>query len=123
MRRPAVYVLAAATVAVLGLNWPIMSAGVDVVPPLWLAAFRMAGAAAVIAVGIGAKGGLRRPDRADRWILLSVGLGQLAFVTAVVFVALSWVPPGRSSIVVYTSALWTAPLAVVFLHERLTPLR
>jgi drug/metabolite transporter (DMT)-like permease len=123
MRRPAVYLLAAATVAALGLNWPIMSTGVDLVPPLWLAVFRLAGASIVIAIGIAAREGLRWPDRADRPILLSVGLGRLALVTALVFVALSWVPPGRSSIVVYTSALWTAPLAVVFLHERLTRLR
>lgn len=123
MRRPAVYLLAASTVMALGLNWPIMSEGVELVPPLWLAAFRMAGAAIVIAIGIAAREGLRRPARADRPILLSVGLGRLALVTALVFVALSWVPPGRSSIVVYTSALWTAPLAVVFLHERLTRLR
>jgi drug/metabolite transporter (DMT)-like permease len=108
LRRPAVYLLAAATVAVLGLNWPIMSAGVDLVPPLWLAALRMGGAAIVVA---------------DRSILWSVGLARLALVTALVFSALEFVPPGRSSILVYTASLWTVPLAVVFLHERLTSLR
>lgn len=120
MRRPAAYLLAAATVAVLGLNWPIMSKGVDLVPPLWLAAFRLGGAAIVIAISISVTEGIRLPDRADRWILVSVGLGRLALVTALVFSALSWVPPGRSSIVVYTASLWTAPLAVMFLHEHLT---
>lgn len=122
LRRPAVYLLAAATVAVLGLNWPIMSAGVDLVPPLWLAAFRMGGAAIVVAAGMATRG-VPRPRAADRPILWSVGLARLALVTALVFSALEFVPPGRSSILVYTASLWTVPLAVVFLHERLTWLR
>jgi len=122
MRRPAVYLLAAATVAVLGLNWPIMSAGVDLVPPLWLAAFRMGGAAFVVAAAMSTRG-ISRPMAADRPILWSVGLVRLALVTALVFSALEFVPPGRSSILVYTASLWTVPLAVAFLHERLTHLR
>ncbi|MET1012364.1 MAG: DMT family transporter [Actinomycetota bacterium] len=122
LRRPAVYLLAAATVAVLGLNWPIMSAGVDLVPPLWLAAFRMAGAAIVVAAVMATRG-VPRPRAADRPILWSVGLARLALVTALVFSALEFVPPGRSSILVYTASLWTVPLAVVFLDERLTSLR
>jgi drug/metabolite transporter (DMT)-like permease len=122
LRRPAVYLLAAATVAVLGLNWPIMSIGVDHVPPLWLAAFRLGGAALVVAAGMATRG-VPRPRGADRPILWSVGLARLALVTALVFSALEFVPPGRSSILVYTASLWTVPLAVVFLHERLTPLR
>ncbi len=122
MRRPAVYVLAAATVLVLGVNWPIMSAGVDLVSPLWLAAFRMGGAALVVAA-VMANRGVPRPNEADRPILWSVGLARLALVTALVFSALEFVPPGRSSILVYTASLWTVPLAVGFLHERLTWLR
>jgi drug/metabolite transporter (DMT)-like permease len=122
MRRPAVYLLAATTVAVLGLNWPIMANGVDLIPPLWIAAFRMAGAAIVVGAvmlprGVGA------PPREDRPILWSVGLVRLSLVTALVFSALAFVPPGRSSILVYTASLWTVPIAVVFLHERLTRLR
>ncbi|MDP9118968.1 MAG: DMT family transporter, partial [Actinomycetota bacterium] len=122
MRRPAVYLLAAATVAVLGLNWPIMAAGVDLVPPLWLAAFRMGGAALVVAAAMSTRG-VPRPQAADRPILWSVGLVRLALVTALVFSALEFVPPGRSSILVYTASLWTVPLAVAFLHERLTSFR
>ncbi len=122
MRRPAVYLLAAATVAVLGLNWPIMAEGVDLVPPLWLAAFRMGGAALVVAAVMSTRG-IPRPRAADRPILWSVGLVRLALVTALVFSALEFVPPGRSSILVYTASLWTVPLAVAFLHERLTSFR
>jgi drug/metabolite transporter (DMT)-like permease len=99
-----------------------MSAGVDLVPPLWLAAFRMGGAAVVVAAGMATRG-VPRPRAADRPILWSVGLARLALVTALVFSALEFVPPGRSSILVYTASLWTVPLAVVFLHERLTSLR
>jgi drug/metabolite transporter (DMT)-like permease len=119
---PAVYVLAAGTIAVLGLNWPIMSIGVGHVPPLWLAAFRIGGAAIVVAL-VMARDGVPRPRPQDRPIMWSVGLVRLALVTALVFSALAIVPPGRSSILVYTASLWTVPLAVVFLHERLTRLR
>jgi drug/metabolite transporter (DMT)-like permease len=122
MRRPAVYLLAAATVMVLGLNWPIMSVGVDLVPPLWLAAFRMAGASLVVAAAMSPRG-VPRPQTADRPILWSVGLLRLGLVTALVFSALEFVPPGRSSILVYTASLWTVPLAVAFLNERLTSFR
>jgi drug/metabolite transporter (DMT)-like permease len=123
MRTPAVYVLAGATVLVLGANWPIMSAGVDLIAPLWLAAFRMGGAALVISTVLALQGRLSVPERGDRSIWLSIGLARLALVTALVFVALRFVPPGRSSILAYTGALWTAPLAAIFLHEKLTPLR
>ena len=119
---PAVYVLAAGTIAVLGLNWPIMSIGVDHVPPLWLAALRIGGAAIVVGA-IAVARGIAAPPRADRPILWSVGLVRLALGSALVFSALAIVPAGRSSILVYTSSLWTVPIAVVFLHERLTSLR
>ena len=116
------YVLAGGTIAVLGLNWPIMSIGVDHVPPLWLAALRIGGAAIVVGAVAIARG-IAAPPRADRPILWSVGLVRLALVTALVFSALAIVPPGRSSILVYTSSLWTVPIAVAFLYERLTSLR
>jgi len=123
MRRPAVYVLAAATVLVLGANWPIMSAGVDLIAPLWLSAIRLIGATVLLTLVLAAQRRLRAPARADRPIWLTVGLVNLASVNALVFVALRYVPPGRSSILAYTGALWTLPLAVMLLHERLTAFR
>ncbi len=70
-----------------------------------------------------ARRGIRRPTRHDLPILLTVGVGQLAIVTTIVFVALRFVPPGRSAILVYASTLWTFPLAALVLHERLTAAR
>src|SRR4051812_16045498 len=123
MRRPAIFLLVAATVVVLGANWPIMAVGLEHVTPLWLASFRIDAAAVVVIVLLSARGRLRIPAGGDRAIWLSVGLVQTGLVTALVFVALQVVPPGRSSIIAYTSALWAIPLAVRFLGERLTAAR
>jgi drug/metabolite transporter (DMT)-like permease len=123
MRTPAVYLLGAATVIVLGANWPIMARGVTVMPAEWLAALRLAGAAVLVAAVTAARRGIRQPSRHDLPILLSVGAIRLAVVTTSVFVALRFVPPGRSSILVYASTLWAAPIAAIVLHERLTALR
>ena len=43
IRRPVVYVVGLLTGLALGLNWPVMALAVDVRPPLWLAAARLAG--------------------------------------------------------------------------------
>lgn len=123
MRPPAVYLLGAATVMVLGANWPIMAHGVTVIPAEWLAALRLCGAAALVAGFMAMRRRIRRPSRHDLPILVSVGVIRLAVVTTSVFVALRFVPPGRSSILVYASTLWTAPMAAVVLRERLTALR
>ncbi|NIR38934.1 MAG: EamA family transporter, partial [Actinobacteria bacterium] len=40
-----------------------------------------------------------------------------------VFLALEIVPPGRSSILIWTSSLWTVPIAAAFLGERMSRLR
>lgn len=123
MRTPAVYLLGGATVIILGVNWPIMARGVSVVPAEWLAALRLGGAAILVAVIMAARGRIRRPSRHDLPILVSVGALRLAVVTTSVFVALRFVPPGRSSILVYASTLWAAPMAAIVLHERITTLR
>jgi drug/metabolite transporter (DMT)-like permease len=123
MRGPAIVALVAGTVLVLGANWPIMARGVELLPPLWLAAFRTGGAAILIATILAVRGRLAVPRRDDCPILWSIGLMRLGAVTALVFVALEAVPPGRSSILAYTGALWVAPLAAFVLHERLTWLR
>jgi drug/metabolite transporter (DMT)-like permease len=110
-------------VIVLGVNWPILAIGLRDIPPIWMAAFRLGGGTLVILVATGVSGRLHLPPRSDLPIILSVAMFRLALVFVLVFTALRIVPPGRSSVLVWTASLWTVPLAAVFLGERMGRLR
>lgn len=56
-------------------------------------------------------------------MIVSVAVFRLSLVFILVFTALTIVPPGRSSILTWTAALWTVPIAVAFGGERMNPLR
>lgn len=112
--------LLAATVLILGCNWPLLAIGLQQISPLWLTTFRLLGATAVIFVVALGTGRLRPPSRADLPVLFSVAVGRLMLVMVLVFTALRLVPPGRSSVLVWTSSLWTVPMAVLILGEHMT---
>ncbi|HEY7470160.1 MAG TPA: DMT family transporter [Acidimicrobiia bacterium] len=118
--RPVIYGLLATVVLVLGLNWPIMATGIKSIPPIWMGVFRVAGATAVVlTIGL-ARGKLTVPRRQDLPIIASMAVFRLATVFVLVFTALQMVPPGRSSVVVWTTSLWTVPIAAVFLGEHMS---
>ena len=117
------YVLLAAVVFAFGINWPIITIGLRSTSPLWLIVFRIGGATAVVFAFNVAAGRLRLPHRGDWPIVLSIGLPRIAAVGGIVFVALQYVPPGRSSVLVWTASLWTVPIAAAVLHERMSPRR
>lgn len=116
----ALYALLVVVVIILGLNWPIMATAVEYVTPMWMGVFRL-GAATVVVLGIAAStGSLKIPPRADMPIVLSLAFFRLAGVTLLVFTALQMIPAGRSSVVAWTTPLWTVPIAAVFLGEAMT---
>lgn len=116
----ALYGLLVIVVIILGLNWPIMATAVEFVTPMWMGFFRL-GAATLVVVGIAASSGrLRLPPRADLPIVLSLAFFRLAGVTLLVFTALQMIPPGRSSVIAWTTPLWTVPIAAIFLGEAMT---
>ena len=120
LTRPAIYLLLATVVLVLGLNWPIMATALESITPIWMGVFRVAGAAAVV-ITIGAvQGKMSVPPRRDLPMIISLAVFRLAAVFVLVFTALELVPPGRSSVVVWTTSLWTVPIAAVFLGERMS---
>jgi drug/metabolite transporter (DMT)-like permease len=82
--------------------------------------FRVTGAAVVVMTIALAKGKLTMPARHDLPIIVSLAVFRLAAVFVLVFTALELVPPGRSSVVVWTTSLWTVPIAAIFLGERMS---
>ncbi len=123
LKPKAVYPLLALVVLTLGLNWPLMSTALRDISPIWMATLRLLGAAITLSLFALVTGRLSRPPRQDYPILLSVAVFRLALMFILVFTALQIVPPGRSSILAWTAALWTVPIAVVFIGERMNGLR
>lgn len=115
-----IYALLLTVVLVLGLNWPVMATGIQSITPIWMGVFRVTGAAiVVVTIGV-ARGKLAWPPRADLPVMISMAVFRLAAVFVLVFSALQLVPPGRSSVVVWTTSLWTVPIAAIFLGERMS---
>ena len=123
LRAAAVYPLLVVVVVVLGLNWPFMATGLKSVSALWLVSFRLVGAAITLLIITIATRRLAIPSRADYSIIISVAVLRLALGFVLLFSALEIVPPGRSSILMWTSSLWTVPIAVAFIGERMSRLR
>ena len=119
LTRPAVYLLLVVVTLILGLNWPVMATGVASISPVWMGAFRVLGALVVVVPLTISTGNLTFPSRADLPIITSLAVFRLAAVFVLVFSGLELVPPGRSSVIVWTASLWTVPIAATFLGERM----
>lgn len=117
------YLLLAAAVLGLGFNWPILARGVDLVPPYWLMSFRLWGGA-LIGFGMVALSRHRFSLARQDWKAVPVlGIFRLVAVFSFVFYALQILPPGRSGVLVWTGTLWTVPIAMVVLGERLSKMQ
>lgn len=113
-------ILMALLVVVWGGNWPIMKMGLQHIQPLWFCALRLGLGAVSMFVLLAAMGRVRLPPRADWPVMLSVGLLNMAVYMVLSNLALLVVPAGRSAILAYTTPLWVAPGAALFLGERLS---
>ncbi len=120
LSKAVIYLLLLIVVLVLGFNWPVMATAIQSISPIWMGVFRVTGAAVVVMTIALAKGKLTMPARHDLPIIVSLAVFRLAAVFVLVFTALELVPPGRSSVVVWTTSLWTVPIAAIFLGERMS---
>jgi drug/metabolite transporter (DMT)-like permease len=103
-----------------GLTWPVNKLLLESLSPLWMAAVRaVVGAAAMLALA-GATRSLRVPNRADVPVLLSITLLHMVGFVVLANIGLQLVPTGRSVVLAYTTPLWVAPGARLFLGEPLT---
>lgn len=106
-----------------GVNWPAIKLSVNEVP-VW--AFRticlVAGAAGLFAIAAAAKLPLRIP-RQDLRPLLIAALGNITGWHLFSALGVTMMQPGRASILAFTMPLWAAPIAAIWLKEKIDGLR
>jgi drug/metabolite transporter (DMT)-like permease len=106
-----------------GLTWPVNKVLLQSLSPLWMMALRSAIATVALFVIAAILGRLARPPRADVPVLLSITLLHMVGFGVLAAWGLQLVPTGRSVVLAYTTPLWVAPGAALFLGERLPPRR
>ena len=110
-------------VAAWGLTWPVNKQLLQSLSPLWMVALRAAIATVALFVIAIARRRLVLPTRADVPVVLSITLLHMVGFVVLANVGLELVSTGRTVVLAYTTPLWVAPAARIFLHERLTPRR
>jgi drug/metabolite transporter (DMT)-like permease len=102
------------------VSWPVIKVGVSTVPPLWFGCLRYLIAAGCLFAFVASRRALAFPPRAD-WPLVAVSaVLQLAAYSALTGIALTVLPPGRASVLAFSTPIWVVPLAAWRLGERLS---
>ena len=105
-------------VVIWAISWPVIKVGVTSVSPIWFACLRYAIATGCLFAFVGVRRELAVPSRAD-WRLVAVsGVLQMGTFSALVGLALTILPPGRASVLAFSTPLWVVPLAAWRLGER-----
>jgi drug/metabolite transporter (DMT)-like permease len=115
--------LFAAVIFAWGFGWPVGKAILASVSPLWTAAIRSAIGALVLFALAGWRGRIALPRRADMPVVLNIGLLHMVAYSGLVALGLRAIPAGRSVVLGYTTLLWVAPGASLFLGEPMTRAR
>jgi drug/metabolite transporter (DMT)-like permease len=103
-----------------GLNWTVTKILVEQMTPLWATAIRSAIGAVVLLALVLARGQFIVPRRADMPVVFSIALLHMVGFSALVAFGLRFTPVGRSVVLGYTTPLWVAPGAWLFLGEPMT---
>jgi drug/metabolite transporter (DMT)-like permease len=121
--RTQAYTLLPIIVVVWGINWPLMKVGLHYITPLWMSAARVGLGATCLFAFLAWTRRLAIPTRRDLPVVLSVAFFQMVLFLSLTNFGLRHVPAGRSAVLVYTTPLWVTPGAVLFLGERLGPMK
>lgn len=106
-----------------GFNWIVSKALVQSVSPIWMAAIRSLIALVVLLVLTASTGTLRLPKRGDWPVVFNIALLHMTGFAILMSIGLTHVPAGRSIVLGFTTPLWVIPGAILFLGERITPMR
>ena len=113
-------VLLAGVVLAWGTNWPVTKMIVQDVPPLWATAIRCMIAAATLAPMFWMQGAFIVPRRGDLPVVFCTSILHLTAFSALIAAGLQFVPAGRAIVLGYTTPLWVAIGAAMFLSEAIT---
>ena len=111
-----------ALIAIWAVSWPAIKIGVTTMPPLWYAFARYLIAASCLFGVVAWRREAVFPPRADWRLVLVSSVLQLVAFSALTGVALTVLPPGRASVLAYSTPLWVMPLAAWRLGERVSRL-
>ncbi|HSQ32841.1 MAG TPA: DMT family transporter [Gemmatimonadaceae bacterium] len=104
-------------VAIWAVSWPVIKIGVSVVPPIWYASLRYLIATSCLFALVAARGELAVPSSRDWRLVVVSGVFQMAAYSAFTGLALTILPPGRASVLAFSTPLWVVPLAAWWLRE------
>ncbi len=114
------FLLLAGVVLAWGTNWPVTKLIVQDVPPLWATALRCWIAAGTLAPLLWAQGEFIVPRRGDWPVVFCTAILHLLAFSALIAIGLQFVPAGRAIVLGYTTPLWVAIGAAIFLSEAIT---
>jgi drug/metabolite transporter (DMT)-like permease len=111
-----------ALVAIWGGNYTWVKIALQDIGPWTFNAVRYGGAVLLMLVVFGLKGPLSRilPAREERRPLALIGLLQAGFTTAFAALALQWIEATRVVLINYSMPIWTLPLSLLLLGERIS---
>lgn len=113
------WVLAALTFA-WGFNWTAMKVALSEVPPWTFRSFCLGFGSAVLFAALRA-GGQRLSVPAGQWGRLAVlAFFNITCWNMLVAFGVTLIPSGRAAILAYTMPVWSVPLSIWLLHERVT---
>ena len=112
--------LLALVVLIWGTTWPVNKATLQYVTPIWAAAIRCAIGTLVLLVLCLARGRLKLPARGDLPVVFSLGLLHMTAYSVLCNIGMQHVGAGRSVVLAYTTPMWVAPGARLFLGEAFT---
>jgi drug/metabolite transporter (DMT)-like permease len=93
-------------VVIWGMNWLVIKDALQVAPPLFFTGLRLLGGAAAIAAARLYLGFPLHVDRKAQFIVLVIGLLQMACGLGLSLVGLQYLDVGRSALIFYTMPLW-----------------
>jgi drug/metabolite transporter (DMT)-like permease len=117
---PRDWLLLLSLVLIWAISWPVIKIGVGQIPPIWYGCLRYAIATPILFGLVALRGELALPPRSDLSLVVISGTLQMAAYSALTGLALTILPPGRASVLAFSTPVLVAPLAAWRLGEKVS---